>query len=74
MLMSRLSSKGQVTIPKPIREALGLTPGDRVAYEIDTEGVRLVRVEPFDVAFDAALAETLEEWVTPEDEAAFRKI
>ena len=32
MLASKLSSKGQVTIPKEIRETVGLEPGDMVAY------------------------------------------
>jgi AbrB family looped-hinge helix DNA binding protein len=31
MEYSRLSSKGQVTIPKAVREELGLEPGDLVA-------------------------------------------
>lgn len=32
MEISRISSKGQVTIPKPIRELLKLNEGDRVAF------------------------------------------
>lgn len=32
MEVSRISSKGQVTIPKPIREMLKLNEGDRVAF------------------------------------------
>lgn len=32
MEVSRISSKGQVTIPKPIRELLKLIEGDRVAF------------------------------------------
>jgi AbrB family looped-hinge helix DNA binding protein len=32
MIMSRMTSKGQTTIPKEIRERLGLKPGDRVAF------------------------------------------
>jgi antitoxin PrlF len=30
--------KGQVTIPKPIRDRLGLTPGSRVEFEVDGQG------------------------------------
>ena len=36
MSIVKISSKGQVTIPKEVREALGLKPGDRV--EIKVEG------------------------------------
>lgn len=32
MEVSRISSKGQVTIPKPIRELLNLNEGDRIAF------------------------------------------
>jgi len=37
MEVSRISSKGQVTIPKSIRDALNLSEGDRVAF-IQDEG------------------------------------
>ena len=30
--------KGQVNIPKPIRDRLGLTPGSRVEFEVDGQG------------------------------------
>ncbi|MBI1741982.1 type II toxin-antitoxin system PrlF family antitoxin [Candidatus Acetothermia bacterium] len=32
MIGSKLTSKGQTTIPKEIREYLGLQPGDRVVF------------------------------------------
>jgi AbrB family looped-hinge helix DNA binding protein len=35
---SRLTSKCQVTIPKEIRDALGLKAGDRVAFELTPDG------------------------------------
>lgn len=35
---SALTSKGQATIPKPIRDHLGLKPGDRVKFFIHPDG------------------------------------
>lgn len=71
---STLSSKGQITVPKEIRDRLGARPGDTVVYEVVDDTVTLKRLEPFDAAFHAALAGTLDEWDTPEDEAAFRDL
>lgn len=36
-----VTSKGQVTIPKRVRLALGITPGSKVAFDIDGGGARL---------------------------------
>jgi len=71
-MRSRLSSNGRVTIPKEVRELLGLEPGDDVTFEL-TKGdtVILRRVEP-DSAFDLALSETMGEWVSDADNEAFR--
>lgn len=35
---SAITVKGQATIPKPIREHLGLNPGDRVKFFIHPDG------------------------------------
>ncbi len=39
----RVTSKGQVTIPKDVRKRLGITPGSEVDFKIDRHGARLVR-------------------------------
>jgi AbrB family looped-hinge helix DNA binding protein len=39
--MSKVTSKGQVTIPKPIRDAFGLLPGTEVEFVSDDEGIRV---------------------------------
>jgi antitoxin PrlF len=70
-LISKLSSKGQVTIPAVIRTAMSLKSGDFIAYELNGKTVKLKKIEPFDAAYHAAVAETLEEWNSPEDEEAF---
>jgi antitoxin PrlF len=74
METSRLSSKGQVTIPALVRSAIGLKPGDLVAYDVQDGVVTLRRVDPIDSSFHAALSGTLTEWGSPEDEAAFRDL
>jgi antitoxin PrlF len=45
MIRSRLTTKSQTTIPRPVRAALGLGPGDEVTYEIDGARVILRKAE-----------------------------
>jgi AbrB family looped-hinge helix DNA binding protein len=45
MQTSALTSKGQVTIPAEVRRRLGLLPGDRVAFIVEGEAVRILRKE-----------------------------
>jgi AbrB family looped-hinge helix DNA binding protein len=39
----RITSKGQVTIPIEIRERLGLLPHTEVRFEVEGNGVRILR-------------------------------
>ena len=39
---ARVMSKGQVTIPKDVRAALGVETGDRVTFIVDGTNVRVV--------------------------------
>ena len=40
----RVTTKGQVTIPKPIRDQLGIGPGSEVEFVATDGGVQLVAV------------------------------
>ncbi len=41
-MTQRVGAKGQVVIPKPLRDELGLQPGAEVEFELDGDGVRVV--------------------------------
>ncbi|WP_227378510.1 AbrB/MazE/SpoVT family DNA-binding domain-containing protein [Haladaptatus halobius] len=44
--MPRVTTKGQVTIPKEIRDALGIEPGDELAFEETDSGYTIRKEEP----------------------------
>ena len=46
MIQSTVTSKGQTTLPKAVREALGLVPGDKVRFLIVDNEVRILPVRP----------------------------
>lgn len=72
--IAKITSKGQMTIPKAAREAARLAEGDFVVVEV--EGDRLVvrklvdGRDPYLVGLEASL----DEWNSPEDEAAWRDL
>ena len=43
-ITATVSDKGQVTLPKPLRDQLGLRPGSRLEFLVDADGVMQVRV------------------------------
>jgi antitoxin PrlF len=43
--MTRVTSKGQVTIPKRIRDALGIKSGSKVEFGLEEPGRAFVRPE-----------------------------
>jgi AbrB family looped-hinge helix DNA binding protein len=48
MPTAKVTSKGQITIPKEVRDALGLVPGDRVAFRL-VEDAAILEPETFDI-------------------------
>lgn len=39
---AKVMAKGQVTIPKDVREVLGVTSGDRISFIVEKSSVRIV--------------------------------
>ena len=46
MLESAVTKKGQTTLPKPVRDTLGVKAGDRVRYVVLDGEVRILPVRP----------------------------
>jgi len=69
---SRLTSKGQATVPAPVRKKLDLKPGDTVVFEEVEKGLVCIRkAEPLDLEFLSALEQTLSEWNSDNDEQSY---
>ena len=49
MPTATVTSKGQITIPKEVREELGLRVGDRVAFRVLEDGRAIVEPEIIDL-------------------------
>ena len=75
---TRLTSKSQSTLPKTVRDQLGVGPGDTLAYRLD-EGRVIVEKGPADpTAYARAIAAWgpswqvfAKDWLSEEDCAAF---
>ena len=72
MKVAKLSARGQTTIPKSIREAVGIYVGDTLAFETDGEQVVVRKVPRGRDDTAQALSETMGEWASAEDEEAWR--
>ena len=46
MITSKLTGKAQTTIPQAVRTALGVSPGDEIAYAISDGHVLLTKAVP----------------------------
>ena len=75
MKASKLTTKYQTTVPKEVRDALDLKPGDFVAFEIENEKIIFRKVSTLDLEYVRALESTLlQEWNSSHDDAAYRNL
>ena len=69
--LATLTAKGQVTMPKAVREALGLRQGDQLSWELEDGAVRVEPVTPLDLTYLRGLEAGLQEWTSAADDEAF---
>jgi antitoxin PrlF len=75
LAVSKVTSKYQTTVPAPVREALCLTKGDSIVFEVADDGVVTLRkAVPLDPAFADALRSQLSEWDSAADDEAYRDL
>jgi antitoxin PrlF len=71
MITSKLTSKGQTTIPQPVRAALHVNAGDEIAYTIEKDRVILTKAST--ALVDDPFA-TFDEWASKDDREAYAKL
>jgi AbrB family looped-hinge helix DNA binding protein len=74
MLTSRISAKGQLTIPSEVRKRLRLRPGDTIAYAVSGETATIRKIDPLDAGFLRLANDTFADWNAPEADEAFRDL
>ena len=73
--ISKITAKGQTTVPQEVRAALKSKPGDLIAWDVASDGrVAVRRIQPADIEYLQAVQGTLSEWGTAEDEQAYGKL
>ena len=74
MELARITTRGQTTIPKKIRDAADLREGDMIAFEVEGNHVVVRKVIAGGDDYLQGLSQVLSEWVSPEDEEAWRDL
>ena len=74
MEFARITARGRTTIPKTIRETAGLREGDVIAFEIEGDHLVVRKVGPRRDEYVHSVGEAMGEWLSPEDEEAWRDL
>ena len=72
--VSKVTAKGQTTIPAEVRAKLGLKPGDAVIYRETRTGIVIRKASVLDAEFLKLQEHALSDWLSPEADEAFREL
>lgn len=67
MVISKISAKGQTTIPTKIRKRFGSNEGATLLYEIKNDDLVIRKIEEQSDPYLKAITSTLTEWDSVED-------
>ena len=74
MEFAKIAARGWTTIPKSIRDAAGLREGDVIAFEIEGDRLVVHKVVPSRDEYLHGLGGEMGEWLSSEDEEAWRDL
>ena len=74
MEIAKITARGQTTIPKRIRDELGLNDSDVISFEVEDDHLIVRKVTRAQDDYLQGLSATLGEWASPEDEDAWRDL
>ena len=71
--MSKVTKKYQVTIPKSVREHIGIKVGERIAFVKTEDGYKIVKLDKF-IEENTKILEDIDKTIEEMKEAMGRKI
>ena len=74
MEIAKITARGQTTIPKRMRDDLGLHDGDVISFEARDDHLVVRKVTRAQDDYLQGVSATLSEWASPEDEDAWRDL
>ncbi len=74
MHISKITTKGQVTIPADVRHRAQLQVGDLLSFEVDGDRIITRKIKPQTDEYLDALPATMQEWLSDEDEEAWHDL
>ena len=74
MEIARITARGQTTIPKRIRDEVGLHDGDVISFDVEDDQLIVRKVTRAQDDYLQSLSRTMSEWASPEDEDAWRDL
>lgn len=71
MEISKITSKGRVTIPHALRRVAGLKTGDKLVFSLDGDHIIVAKLKTAKDSYLGSFSLNLEEWLSDEDEEAW---